>query len=366
MGPGFIAQQAAPAHAAHGIKVLRADLAEFQQRRRNVLHLGQLRNIPPMLDPGLRPSEEARDAVAALPHLGFMPAHAAVVDIGGGLRSRAIVTEIQYDRIFLKTVLHEKLLQPAHIFVDIRNLSVIRSRHFDLCPVGPFPFPDVGIRFRVFLGNTIGNMRQIVCQIDEEWLIIFFACRHVFHRLSEPDVAGIALVADIGAVMFQHRIHIRLLRTLSGVQRAVCPIRSQRRESPGTERQDFLEPAVLRAVGIAVTHVPFAEEAGRIAGISKIIGQHRNVFPNHRSPGIDRRAAVLHGVHPGHQLPSRRRAHRRDMEIGEADALRVQFVHVRCFEKRMPVGSDVSIPLVVRQDDDDVGLVGRGEYVRSN
>ena len=50
------------------------------------------------------------------------------------------------------------------------------------------------------------------------------------------------------------------------------------------------------------------------------------------------------------------------MEIGEADALCMELVHVRRLEKRMPVRPHVAIALIIGQDDEDIGFVGlRGE-----
>ena len=49
------------------------------------------------------------------------------------------------------------------------------------------------------------------------------------------------------------------------------------------------------------------------------------------------------------------------MVVGEARALSVEFVEIRGLDPRMPMTGKIAITLVIRDDEDDVGLLFRGE-----
>jgi len=60
-------------------------------------------------------------------------------------------------------------------------------------------------------------------------------------------------------------------------------------------------------------------------------------------------------MHPGEIRDSARRANRfRNVGIFEADRLLEQFVDVGSFDKRMPHASEGVVPLIVREEEDDV------------
>ena len=67
-------------------------------------------------------------------------------------------------------------------------------------------------------------------------------------------------------------------------------------------------------------------------------------------------APVAQAIHAGQELAARRRAHRRDVEVGEPDALVVQPVEVRRLQHRIAVAGQLAVALVVGDDDEDVGL----------
>src|SRR4029450_7094950 len=77
-------------------------------------------------------------------------------------------------------------------------------------------------------------------------------------------------------------------------------------------------------------------------------------------PAADVRLAVAQRIETSEQLPSRGRAHRRDMEVGQANAFAVQAVEVRRLEHRIAVTRKVGVTLVIGEHQNDVGLVRRG------
>ena len=66
--------------------------------------------------------------------------------------------------------------------------------------------------------------------------------------------------------------------------------------------------------------------------------------------------AVEKGVGAGQQLAAGRSAHRRGMEIGEADALAMELIEVRSLQGGIAVAGQVAVSLVVGQDENHVGL----------
>ena len=175
------------------------------------------------------------------------------------------------------------------------------------------------------------------------------------HCLVEEDVGAVALELLVDAVVGEDGIEVDV-----GV---VFPMIRQRGDAPGAVVDGLLETAVLRAVRVAVAEVPLAEVTGGVAGGGEEVGHGRQLRAHHRAALADRGAAVAHGVDARHELAARGRAHRGDVEVGEADGSFPERVEVRGLHDGTPVSRDVAIPLVVGDDEDDVrpaGVVRRG------
>ena len=67
--------------------------------------------------------------------------------------------------------------------------------------------------------------------------------------------------------------------------------------------------------------------------------------------------AHVSAVPAGHQRRARRRAKRRDMVVGQPNAIAVELVEIWCLEKRMTMAGQIAVALVVRHDQDDVRLL---------
>ena len=68
--------------------------------------------------------------------------------------------------------------------------------------------------------------------------------------------------------------------------------------------------------------------------------------------------AILEFMSTRQQGAPRRGTGRRDLEVREADALRVQLVEVRGLQHGVTVSADIAIPLVICEDEDDIGSFG--------
>ena len=122
--------------------------------------------------------------------------------------------------------------------------------------------------------------------------------------------------------------------------------------------EDFVEAALVRLILGFVAEVPLAEDAGPIAGLLQLLRQggrtESHAFTLQDGVGD----AVLELMASGQQSAARRGAGRRDLEVGEADALAAELVQVRGLEDRVTVGSDIAVTLVIGEDEKDVGPVG--------
>src|SRR5712691_1169427 len=102
--------------------------------------------------------------------------------------------------------------------------------------------------------------------------------------------------------------------------------------------------------------MPLAEHGRAIAIRRKELGHRGNASPDERPSGTDRGGSVAASVQAGHQLPASRRTHRRDMKVGQANALRMQPIEVRRSEHRITVAGKVTISLIVTEYDDHIQL----------
>ena len=117
-----------------------------------------------------------------------------------------------------------------------------------------------------------------------------------------------------------------------------------------------LKAAVKRSVRVVVAQMPLAEHAGAIAGVGKDIGH------GHFGPAQDRSApagcpgAVADRATAGHEGAARRGAQGRDVEVAKAGGDRMEGVDRGGGDPRDAGASQVAVPLVVGDYDDNVGF----------
>ena len=185
-------------------------------------------------------------------------------------------------------------------------------------------------------------------QIAEEALARLRFPAHPPHGLAEEHVGRVAgesappAVVPVGVVEV---IVVPEIRRGADVRRRI------------PER--LVKAPVLRAIGIIVAQMPFAEDAGRVAGGGEQVGHRRQVAAEQRASAGDVHRAVAQAIHARHELAARGRTHRRDMEVREPDALGVQPVEMRRLQHRIPVNGQLAVALVIGDEDEDVGQASR-------
>ena len=107
--------------------------------------------------------------------------------------------------------------------------------------------------------------------------------------------------------------------------------------------------------------MPFAEDAGPVAGLLKLFGQRRRPKGQALALQDGMRHAILELMPSREQRAPRRCARWRDLKIDEPDALRAKLVDVRRLEDRITMGAQVAISLVVGEDEEDVRLSRGGQ-----
>ena len=126
--------------------------------------------------------------------------------------------------------------------------------------------------------------------------------------------------------------------------------------------QRLLESLVHGAHRIVVSEVPFAEDSRPIPrrlqalGEGDLIGMHLRSAPRR----VDDAGPIV--VTPRKQARTGRRAHRTHVEIGELDPLRRKTVQTGSPDPVVAVGPEITVTLVVGQDDDYVGASFRADF----
>ena len=104
-----------------------------------------------------------------------------------------------------------------------------------------------------------------------------------------------------------------------------------------------------------ITEVPFANHSRAIAILRKHTGNRSLIGMQHRSSGARSVSAGSSRMTPRHESCTTRRAERANVEIRKSNRLRIELINVRCFHDRIPVTSEVTIPLIIGHDENDVG-----------
>ena len=157
-------------------------------------------------------------------------------------------------------------------------------------------------------------------------------------------VAAIAVRLFLAAVVDQHGVKIAAARRIGRLHHAPAPMHER-----------LGKTLVIGARRIVVAQVPFAKDAGAIAGRRKHFGQGHFVGGHRRAAQkrVDRAGAIV--VPTGHQAGPGGTANRRDVEARQLDALPRQLVEVRRLNVRIAVKAEVAPALVVGHDQQDVG-----------
>jgi hypothetical protein len=177
-------------------------------------------------------------------------------------------------------------------------------------------------------------------------------------RLSEKDIGAVTVCLLKLAVVEDGRVEIAVARsiaTAAGVTLA---------DTAGTVNEHLVKSAFVGPVIGLVTKVPFAEDAGRVTGRLQNLGESRSLEGQALAFQDGVGDAVAEFVTAGHQRRARRRAGRADVEVGEANALIVKAVEVRCLQNRITVTGQVAITLVIRQEKNNIRLPGPNWFRR--
>ena len=119
------------------------------------------------------------------------------------------------------------------------------------------------------------------------------------------------------------------------------------RHAEAAEIFRFVEPAIHGAIRIVVAQVPLAEQAGAISAGGEDVGHGGEIAAKHGAAGGNGGRFVVQRVHAAHQLSAAGSAHGRGVEIGEADALAVQPVHIRRAQNGVAVAGEIAVALIV-------------------
>ena len=313
---------------------------EFEDRRREIDVGGERLDVHG-LETG-RPAPERHRPDAA--HIGraLLGAHARVEDLHSG--GAAIVVHEDHQGVLGDTECFDLGHQLADIQVDVvdhaeevlgvlaETLALVQRGVFRLC--------------------IVGSVRSVGRDISIERTLGRGLAFDPLGRLFEEFVGAVPLGLHELAVMQQSRAVIRILRHVTTATRIALA------DPTGAMDVHLVEAAPARLILGLVAKVPLAEDTGPITRLLQLLGQR------HRAEGhalaLQNRVgdSVLEFVAPSQQGAARRRTSRRDLEVGEADALAAKLVQIRGLEDRVPMRAEIAVTLIVRQDEDDVRSLG--------
>ena len=279
-----------------------------------------------------RPANEANGAMTALVGAALLAAHPGVEDRFA--LGRSVVVEEDQQGVVAQVLRGHPLVETRQIVIDVldqaeeaRNLEV-----FDRIPVWS-EVPREGMK------RVVRRIQRDVC---EERLAGIGLLAHPVHGAVEPLIGAEAIrVAGLLLIEVARVVQVVVVLDLGG-------------EAPALVPHSALEPAVQGTVRECVTEMPLAEETCRVPVLGEDLGHGSNVPSHEVAAGGHHPRLVAQRVEAGHQFAPRRRAYGSDVKVREADALVVEPIHVGCLEDRIAVSRHVTVPLVVRQDDDDV------------
>ena len=140
------------------------------------------------------------------------------------------------------------------------------------------------------------------------------------------------------------------------IQTAAHPLHQQFLDAAAAVNERLVEATSIRAIFGFVAQMPLAEDAGRVAYRLEHLRQRRRRERHAFSLENRMRDSALELVPAGHQRRARRGASRADMKVGEAHALGVEPIKIRCLQNRVPMSGNVAIALIVGNQKHDVRL----------
>ena len=343
-----IAEERHEAPAFHVRGNVRRDghAGEFAERRQHVDVRGHGRHVDALGQRALPPPER-RHPRAPAPDGVLGPTHAGVEHAGPG--GRAVVGREHNQCLPGDTEPINRLEQPADIRVDVLDHAVE--------PGDPVPLPVVahpcrcewrGVRLRRALRAVERLVRCVGRDQAEERLLVFRAAADPRDCLVEEHVGAVARRLDERAVAADHRIDIPVALDVAAAAG------KRLADAPSAVDERAVEAAAPRLVGIFITKVPLAEDAGRVACPPQEIGQRRGregqPFPL-EDRVRDPRAELMPA---GEQRRPRGRAGGAGMKLGQPHALPPEPVEVGRLDHWVQVRGNISIALVVGHHVDDV------------
>ena len=247
-------------------------------------------------------------------------------------RRRPVVGHENENGILGEFEVGQFLAKASHVVIDVGD-------HAEEVWIGDLRVAFV--RLGPFFRNAVGAVWGVEREIEEEGLcLVFFDKAHAF---AKPNIGAVALE------LFELSVSL-----VGVVKVVVAPVVGGLPDATAAMPDDILKAAILRAMGRVVTEMPFAHHAGGVARVRKEIGDGFFVPMHHRATGAGAEGASVTGVVSGHQCGARRSADGTDVKVSEANRLCVEPIEMWGFQNRIPVAAQVTIPLVVRHDDDHV------------
>lgn len=306
------------------------------------------------------PANEEGNAHAAFICAGFEPFLSGVVEVHGGAvgqfaerlfggsgasSGHAVVGHKDQDGVVHEFPLVELGLKAAHVLIDVFDHAVEAGRLFLESEIGK----ALGVRRRCDEG-TVGSVGG---DVGEEGGVLIFLFLDPTEGGSEEEIGAVSLGFNEGAVVANDGVEVFVPGRVGtgafvGLADAACAV-----------DEDFVKATFVGLVGIFVTEVPLAKNAGGVACGFKHLGE---------DGGVERHAlafedgvgdAVLERVATGHDGGAGRRAGGADEKAGEAGGVVVKGVQIGSLDPRVSVFADGAVALVIGHDEDDVGR-GRG------
>ena len=313
----------------------RVEIAEFDERRQDVDVGGEILDGFPGLDVSIGPADDERDSVTAFVFRVFHATHAAVVTASAFQAAcRSVVGHKNQDRIVGDPLVIEHFHELGHVVVDVGDHAV---ELWD----GDLRVPFVGLA--VFLGTEVRAVRGVGRDIGEKRFV--FVCLDKLHAFIEPNV---------GAETFKSLV--LSVDDVSVIEIVVAPIIGCLADAAGFVVNAVLEAPVFRAIGIAVAEMPFTEQPRGITIRTKDIGHGGFTTAQHVASlnGVPDTNTI--GVTTGHQGRSCRGTGGVDVKVVQQRSLLGQLVDVRRLDRGIAGEGQIAVTLVIRDDDDNVGL----------
>ena len=247
--------------------------------------------------------------MAAIVLATFLAAHAVVVHArtGGG----AVVRGENENGVVGQPFFFKEPPHGADIVVDVGDHAVEVGEVHILVLIG----------FAGSLRRVHGAVRRVGAEVYEEWFFaVFYLCDEAL-GIIKKDISAKALGRHGFAVV-----------KIGAIKVGVIPEIRRLAHAAATVPKHLLKAAILRAIRIVVTQVPFTEHAGMIAAIAKNFADGHLVMAQHGTAHDRVPHAGAIGPAAGDQCRPRRRTGRSHVVIREPHTVRMQLIQMRCLQ----------------------------------